>query len=65
MMVVDIYVEGDESDADMEWHNHGSTCVEWARKWWRGSYLCVKITQKENFVLVCVLKLQENESSSP
>jgi hypothetical protein len=33
MIVVDIYVEGDESDANMEWYKHGNTCVELARKW--------------------------------
>ena len=36
MMVADIYVEGDESDAVMGWHNHGIACVELAKlRWFR------------------------------
>ena len=54
MMVVDIYVEGDESDADMEWHNHGSTCVEWARNG-GGVHICASksFRRKILFSYVC------------
>ena len=34
MMVLDVYVEGDESDANMGWHNHGTASVELARVGW-------------------------------
>jgi len=34
MMVFDIYFEGDESDANVGWHNHGIVCLELARVGW-------------------------------